>query len=309
MSGNAATQARTLSRITVALLYSAVVALILFSLLLILSNVDQLFPRELAGDSGLMEQWRTAEPHTGVFGGGFWKDSAFWRSINLTITTATITTLIAAIVGIPAAYALARYRIPGRSVIDVLFSSVIVLPSSSIGLCLIIALQYSPLFPLQQQLDVIIPYSLPGIIIVQLVLSLAMGISAWKAAFAGVNPRFEHVARSLGSSPWRAFHTVTLPSAKAGIVAGLILAWTRAAAEFGGVLVFCSTFAERPAHNFPPIIRALQLHQADTLPVMMWSQIEYGNLEYGFAFGFALVAISAASVFAIHKLGGKTYIW
>jgi len=300
---------RSGSYILIAVLYAAVVTLILFSLLLVLSNVDQLFPHKPAGDTNLMQQWRTDDTHVGVFAGGFWKSATFWRSMNITVVTATITTLIAAVLGIPASYALARYRVPGRSLIDILFSSVIVLPSSSIGLCLIVALQYSPLYPLQKSLGIIIPYSLGGIIIVQLVLSLAMGISAWKAAFAGVNPRFEHVARSLGSSPWRAFRTVTLPNAKAGIIAGLVIAWTRAAAEFGGVLIFCSTFAERPAQSFPPFIRTLQLHKADILPVMMWSQIEYGNLEFGFAIGFALVVISAASVFAIHKLGGKTYIW
>ena len=41
----------------------------------------------------------------------------------------------------------------------------------------------------------------------------------------------------------------------------------------------------------------------------MWVQIEYGNVEYGFAIGFVLVLVSSISVFAIHKLGGKGYVW
>ena len=302
------TASRSQAQILTALLYAAVVLLVMASCWLFLSNVDQLFPKETFVQSAEMDKWRPTAEHLKVFAGGFWREPAFWRSVNLTVVTATITAFIATLVGIPAAYALSRYKIPGRSTIDVLFSSIIVLPSSSVGLCLIVLLQYGPLYTLQQKLGIHVVYSLPGIILAQLVLSLAMGMSAWRAAFDGVNPRLEHVARSLGSSPWRAFRTVTLPSAKAGIIAGVILAWVRAAAEFGGVLMFCSTFAERPLQNFSPITRMLQLHNADPLAVSMWSQIEYGNVEYGFAIGFALVFISAISVYTIHKLGGKIHV-
>ena len=293
----------------VAAFYAVTVLLLLGSCWLFVSNLDQLFPKASAGTVAGMEKWKPAGPTRAEFGGGFWRAPAFWRSVNLTIVTATATMLVAAIIGIPAAYALSRYRIPGRSVVDVLLSSIIVLPSSSIGLCMVIMLQQSPLFGLQQATGIQLVYTLPGIVIVQLVLSLAMGMNAWKATFDRVNPRFEHVARSLGSSAWRAFRTVTLPSAKPGIIAGLIVAWVRAAAEFGGILLFCGTFAERPEMSFPWLARVMHIQQADPLSVNMWAQIEYGNVEYGFAVGFTLVLISAASVYTIHKLGGKTYLW
>jgi molybdate transport system permease protein len=41
----------------------------------------------------------------------------------------------------------------------------------------------------------------------------------------------------------------------------------------------------------------------------MWSEIEFGNLEYGFGVAFALVFIGAISVYTIHKTGGKGYVW
>jgi molybdate transport system permease protein len=294
--------------LVVAFAYLVTVVLLMGSCWLFASNVDQLCPKKELHTTKSMESWRTEE-HEHEFAGGCWHMPAFWRSINLTFVTATATMLIAAIIGIPASYALSRYKIPGRSVIDVLFSSVIVLPSSSIGLCLLIVFQYGPVFELGQRFGIHVPYTLPAIVVVQLVLSLAMGMSVWRAAFDGVNPRFEHVARSLGSSRWRAFRTVTLPSAKTGILAGLVLAWTRAAAEFGGVLLFCGTFSEQALERFGRATRALQLHQADPLAVNMWVQIEYGNVEYGFAIGFVLVTVSAISVYAIHKLGGKGYVW
>lgn len=310
MSGKGHPQGRSRAarHLLVAVFYCATVLLVLGSCWLFLSNVEQLFPKEQLHTTEAMKHWRSEE-NMHAFAGECWRRAAFWRSVNLTVLTATATMALAALIGIPAAYALSRYRIPGRSVIDVLFSSVIVLPSSSVGLCLIIVFQYGPLFDLQRELGVRVPYTLVGIVVVQLVLSLAMGMSAWRAAFDGVNPRFEHVARSLGSSPWRAFWTVTLPSAKSGIFAGLILAWTRAAAEFGGVLLFCGTFSEQTLARFGPVARGLHVHQADPLAVNMWVQIEYGNVEYGFAIGFVLVAVSAVSVYVIHKLGGKGYVW
>lgn len=300
---------RSQARLVVALAYLVTVLLLMASCWLFVSNFEQLRPKGQLYITKDMETWRADEGRVREFAGGFWHDPAFWRSVNLTVVTATLTTLVAALVGIPASYALSRHKIPGRAVIDVLFSSVIVLPSASIGLCLLIVFQYGPIFELEKSLGVYVPYTLPAIVVVQLVLSLAMGLSVWRAAFAGVNPRFEHVARSLGSSRWRAFRTVTLPSAKTGLIAGLILAWTRAAAEFGGVLMFCGTFAEKPLETFSPLARGLQLHKADPLAVNMWVQIEYGNVEYGFAIGFVLVTVSALSVYAIHKLGGKGYVW
>jgi molybdate transport system permease protein len=286
-----------------------VVFVLLFSCWLFLSNLDQLVPddniQELAG----MGVWVGPEAERPSFAGSFWEKSSFWRSLNITLVSSTITMIIAAFLGIPAAYALSRYEIPGKTFIDVLLSSIIVLPSSSVGLCLIILFQFTWLFDLQKLLNMHLVYSLPGIIVVQLVLSLAMGIRAWKAAFDEFNPRFELVARSLGSSSWRSFVTVTLPCVRGGIVAGCIVAWARAAAEFGGILIFCSTFSERPESYFSPVTKALALNNADPFAVSMWSQIEYGNMEYGFALGFTLVLVSAVSVYVIHRLGGKSYQW
>jgi len=288
--------------------YAAAVLLVRASCWLFLSNAGELFPKKLAAPEG-MDLWRkTSRAHE--FAGGLWKDPAFWRSVNLSVATSTLTALIAAILGIPAAYALSRFKIPGRSLIDVLFSSVIVLPASSVGLCLIVVFQYGFLHRLQTCLRVQVAHSLlPGIVVAQLVLSLAIGLSAWKAAFDGVNPRYEQVARSLGSSHWLAFRTVTLPLSRTGLLAGFILAWARAMAEFGAVLLFCGTFREVPPARFAPISQALQLHPADILPVAMWTAIEYGELEYGFGIAFALVAVSGLSIYVMHRMGGKGYVW
>ena len=121
------------------------------------------------------------------------------------------------------------------------------------------------------------------------------------------NPALDAIL--LGGSSWHAFRTVTLPLARSGLLAGFILAWVRAFAEFGAVLLFCATFAELPESRFGSLLRDLHLHQADILPVSMWTHIEYGQLEYGFGVAFILVLVSAVSVYLMHRLGGRGYVW
>jgi len=293
-----------------AFFYSFAGFLFLYSAYLFLSNLDQLFVTEAAVKTREITNWGEDREILNQFAGGFWKDPYFWKSLNLTLVITLITTLIATLLGIPTAYALSRYHIPGKSVIEIFFSSLMVMPGSVIGICLIVMFNYGPLWDLQNLLGFKFAHSIfPGMVIASLVLSFAFGMSAWKATFDSVNPRFEQVARSLGSNRWRAFKTITFPLAKSGIVTGIILAWTRAMAEFSAVLFFCGTFRELPASRFSDFTKFLQMDQADWVSVAVWAQVEFGNIEYGFALAFVLVFIGGISVYVMHRIGAKGYVW
>jgi molybdate transport system permease protein len=229
----------------------------------------------------------------------------FWRSVKLSLSTSLVTTVIALLVGVPAAYALSRFKIPGKTAIDIIFSSIIVLPASTVGLCLMVAFQWEPFLKIQQSLEFRVVHSLPSIVIAQLVLALAMGIKAWKSAFDDFDPRVEHVARTLGGGRLFTFLNVTLPEVRTGLFTGIILAWTRAMAEFGAVLLFSSTFRERDESQFSGLTKFLGLDRADILPVGMWMEIEGGNIEQGIAIAFMLVVLTLVSVFTINAITGK----
>ena len=132
--------------------YSFAGFLFFFSAYLFLSNFDQLFVTEAAVKTRELTTWGEDREILNLFAGGFWKDPYFWKSLNLTLMITVITTLLASLVGIPTAYALSRYRIPGKTVIEVLFSSMLVIPASSVGLCLIVMFNYGPFWTLQQKL-------------------------------------------------------------------------------------------------------------------------------------------------------------
>jgi ABC-type sulfate transport system permease component len=235
--------------------------------------------------------------------------SWFWRSAWLSIFSATVTTLIAMLVGIPTAYALSRFRFRGRMATSVLLDAVLVVPASTVGLSLMVALQYPPVLALQDALGLRLVHSMASIVLAQLVLALAFGIQAWRAAFDSLNPRFEHVARSLGSSRTRTFFTVTIPLARSGIITGIVLAWTRALAEFGAVLLVSGTFRMRDIAQFSQLARWLGISNADVLSVGMWMEIEGGRTEQGVALAFALVLVSAVSVYLLHRLADSRRSW
>ncbi len=254
---------------------------------LVASNLDTLFPAD------------------GPFAGGILTRPDFWRCVNLSVLSASATALLAALLGIPAAWALNRQNLVWQRASDVLLGAILALPASSVGLCLVLLFQYGPLDSLQEALGFRVIYSLPGILVAQLVLALALGLVAWRAAFEALDPRLELAARTLGATPLQALWRVALPAARPGILAGLVLAWLRAMAEFGAVLLFCSTFRELPASRFSPLARFLHVDRADLLAVAMWVEMEFGRIEAGMGMAFALALTCAACVYLIHLQGGR----
>jgi putative spermidine/putrescine transport system permease protein len=127
--------------------------------------------------------------------------------------------IINLIVGIPIAYAIVRYDFPGRD----LLSTFAILPLVS-GLILGIAFLRTYPNLSSSGISLIIGYSL---------LKAPFMVVAVKSSFETMDLRqLEESARSLGASWPRTFLTVIIPNAKQGIIAGSIICWTLAAAEF-----------------------------------------------------------------------------
>ena len=127
--------------------------------------------------------------------------------------------LINLVVGVPIAYAVARYDFFGRDLVDT-FSVLPIVPG------LILGIAFLRTYPeiSNSGVALIIGYSL---------LKAPYMVMAVKSSFESMDLRqLEESARSLGASWPRTFFTVVLPNAKEGIVSGSIICWTLAAAEF-----------------------------------------------------------------------------
>ncbi len=223
-----------------------------------------------------------------------WRDplarTELWQAFRLSLLTATATALLAALIGIPSAYALSRFRFPLAFVVDTVVDLLIVMPPLVVGLTLIAVFgQTSAGRWLNETIGFL--YTIQGIVIAQFAVASALAIRVFKAAFDQVNPRFEQVARSLGASPIYAFIKVTLPLAKNGLLAGFILAWARAVGEFAPVLVVAGTDIGK------------------VLPVLAFLNMSGGDIELSFAVTTFMVIVSAAALITFKRLGGQVYIW
>ena len=97
------------------------------------------------------------------------------------------------------------------------------------------------------------------------VVGLPLKVQAARAALASVDPALENAARTLGSSELEIFWRVTLPLARRGILAGLVLGSIRALGEFGATLMI--------AGNIPG--------RTQTLPLAIYDAVQ--NQQYGLA--------------------------
>lgn len=160
--------------------------------------------------------------------------SALW----LTLTCATAATLIAVIGGTPLAYLLARKNFRGRSIVAALVDIPLVIPHPVAGIALLLALgRQSTAGSLLETIGTRITGSATGIIAAMTFVAAPLFVAAAREAFELVDPRLEGVARTLGDSRYRAIRRVTLPLASRGLIAAGIVMWSRAASEFGAIVV------------------------------------------------------------------------
>ncbi|MCS6881304.1 MAG: molybdate ABC transporter permease subunit [Oscillochloridaceae bacterium] len=164
---------------------------------------------------------------------------AFWLSVQVT----TIATVCITVLGLALALLLTRVRLPGQIVFETLLLLPLVLPPSVIGYYLLLALGRGS--PLVEWFNVRILFTWPAAVVAATVVGLPLMIQSSRAALANVDPVLENAARTLGSSEWRIFWQITLPLARRGILAGMILGGARALGEFGATLMVTGNIPER----------------------------------------------------------------
>ncbi len=217
-----------------------------------------------------------------------------WFAIRLSLITSTVALIASLIVALPSAYALSRFRLPFATLIDTLIDLPIVIPPPVVGLSLLVVFSQTGFDRWLERTFghgvIYEPWSIP---IAQFMVAAAFCIRALKAAFDSINPRLEHVARTLGCSSWQTFVRVSLPLARNGLIAGAVMTWARAIAEFGPILFFSGATPMK----------------TEVLPISMFLNFSAGNLERALLLAVLMVAIATATLVTFKRLGGKGYLW
>jgi molybdate transport system permease protein len=155
-------------------------------------------------------------------------------------------TLLILPVGIGLAWLLARKEWPLKSVIETVVLLPLVMPPVSTGLILLkIFGRRSPLGQWLYERGVEIVFNWKGVLIAMSVMSFPLLVRSVRTSFAEVNPRLEQIASTLGASPPRIFFVITIPLAYKGIVAGALLAFSRALGEFGATILLAGNIPGR----------------------------------------------------------------
>ena len=167
------------------------------------------------------------------------KNSEFQHSFLNSVVTASISTAIILLLGVPFAYVMARVQFPGKGFLDNLIDLPILIPQSVAGVALLVLL--GPKSPvgefMYKNCRLAIANGYLGIIASQIFVSSPFLIRSAINAFAGVQRKLEDTSRTLGASAWSTFRRVSLPLASGGIFYGCILALARSLSEVGSLMV------------------------------------------------------------------------
>lgn len=191
---------------------------------------------------------------------------AAWVALTLTLKIAAWATLLNLLLGVGVGYAMARWRFPGRGLLDAALTLPMVMPPTVLGYYLLVVIgTHSPLGSwLLQTFGVRLIFTWQGAVIAATVVSFPLVFKAARAAFETVDPQLEDAARLLGIGEAGVFFRVSLPLAWRGILAGLLLAFARALGEFGATLMVAGSIPGKTQTLSIAVYEAVQAGQDDT---------------------------------------------
>lgn len=159
-------------------------------------------------------------------------------AVRLSLIVGIASTVIMLVPAIGCAWALARGRFIGRTVLSGMVMLPLVLPPVVTGLLLLRVFgRTTALGAVLAKAGWPVTFSLAGAVLAACVVGFPLYVMAIRSAFEAVDPRLEEVSYTLGVPPRRTFLRVTLPLALPGIAAGMVLAFARGLGEFGATAI------------------------------------------------------------------------
>ncbi|NNU26021.1 ABC transporter permease [Isoptericola sediminis] len=208
-------------------------------------------------------------------------------ALVLSLQTATASTLLCLVLGIPMALVLARGRFPGQHLLRSLVLVPLVLPPVVGGVALLSTFGRRGL--LGESMEVLglqIAFSTTAVVLAQSFVALPFLVVSLEGALRTGGERYDVVAASLGASPTTVLRRVTLPLVWPGLVSGTVLAFARALGEFGATITF--------AGSLQGVTR--------TLPLEVYLQRET-DPDAAVALSLLLVAVAVVVIAATSRRG------
>jgi molybdate transport system permease protein len=214
-----------------------------------------------------------------------------WFPLYITLWIATISSLLVLCSGIIIAYIFARRDFRGKEFAELIITLPLVLPPTVVGYLLVILIGKNGLLGhlIFNFLGTGIMFTWQAAVIAAYTVSLPLMVKTAKAAIEAVDKELEYAAYILGRTELETALEITIPLAKKGIIAGLILSFARAIGEFGATLML--------AGNIPG--------KTNTMSLSIYSAFEAGNNELAQTLVLILIIMSLLAIYLTDKLAGK----
>lgn len=207
-----------------------------------------------------------------------------WEAFSLSLQVTAVATALLFFFGLGIALLLARYRFPGQILLETVIHLPLVLPPTVLGYYLLQTMGEDG--PIVQWLGVRLLFTWQAAAIAAAIVGLPLMVQSARVAIAGVDPVLENAARTLGSSEAGVLLRVTLPLARRGILAGLLLGSARALGEFGATLMVAGSIPGR----------------TQTLPLAIYDAVQRRDYAEANAMVALVTAIAFLSLWMVRRL-------
>ncbi len=211
-------------------------------------------------------------------------DPELLRIVQVSLTTSCLATALASLVGIPAGFAIAHSRMPGKRIVVTLLNTLLALPTVVIGLFVYVFISRRGVFG---PLDLL--YTQQAMIIGQFILIAPLVTALTIAAVSRVDERYRRTAQTLGAGPWQTA-LVVLREGRFGIGAAVISAFGRVISEIGISMML--------GGNIKGFTR--------TMTTAMALEYDKGSFTLAVALGLVLMAISLGVNILFNLIQGRS---
>ena len=201
------------------------------------------------------------------------------QALTLSLWTATVSTAISLVIGVPLAWVLARSSFPGQRLLRALVTLPLVLPPVVGGVALLLAFSRTGIVGryLDSWFGLTIPFTPLAVVMAETFVAMPFLIITVEGAFRSADQGFEEAAATLGAKRMTVFRRITVPMIAPSLGAGAVLCWARALGEFGATITF--------AGSFPG--------QTETMPIAVYYALE-NDPDAAIALSLVLLVVSVA---------------
>jgi thiamine transport system permease protein len=170
--------------------------------------------------------------------GSFTFTEPMLQALLVSFSIAAAVTAIDLLFGIPVAWLLARKSFPMKGLVDTLVDLPLIIPTSALGLSI-------ALFWGSQGAGLLAP-GIGMIIALHVAFTFSYVVRTVQASLLELDSDIPRAASTLGASPLLSFRTIWLPLARAGVVSGMVLAFTRSLGETGATMIVAGSLMTVP---------------------------------------------------------------